>query len=73
MLSRDASFASGVTVLGDDPLLEQSPDIRIHAPVCPDVAEDDDIDSVDADDDIDSVDAVPVPVLRPPPGFEKFS
>ena len=55
-----------VTVLGDYPLLEQSLDIRIHAPVCPDVAEDNDIDSVDAVLD------VPVPVLRLPPGFEKF-
>ena len=63
---RRVSFASGVTVLGDDPLLEQSPDIRIHAPVCPNVAEDDYMDSVEA------VLGVPVPVLRPP-GFENFS
>ena len=54
-------------VLGDDPLLEQSTDIRIHAPVCPDVAEDDDMDGVEAVLD------VPVPVLRPPPGFERFA
>ena len=60
------SFASGVTVLGDDPLLEQSPDIRIHAPVCPDVAEDDDVDSVEVVLD------VPAPFLRPPTGFENF-
>ena len=37
------SFASGITVLGDDPILEQSPDILIHAPVCPDVAEAEDV------------------------------
>ena len=41
------SFAGAVTVLGVDPALEQSPvhmpvdhpDIRIHDPVCPDMAE----------------------------------
>ena len=63
---RRVSFASGITVLGDDPLLEQSPDITIHAPVFPDVAEDDDMDGVEA------VLEVAVPVLRPPPGFETF-
>ena len=61
------SFASGVTVLGDDPLVDKSPDIQIHAPVCPDIVEDEDMDSVEAVID------VPVPVLRPPPGFERFS
>ena len=32
---RRVSFASEVTVLGDDPILERSRDILIHAPVCP--------------------------------------
>ena len=64
---RRVSFASGITVLGDDPLSEQSPDITIHAPVCPDVAEDDDMDGVEAVLD------VAVPILRPPPAFEKCS
>ena len=58
---RCVPFASGVTVLGDDPLLEQSLDIRIHVPVCPDVVEDDDMDSVEALLD------VPVHVFQPPP------
>ena len=44
---RRVSCASGVTVLGDDPILEQSPDILIHAPVCPDVTEAEEMDSVD--------------------------
>ena len=64
---RRVSFASGVTVVGDDPLLDKSLDIQIHAPVCPDIVEDEDMDSVEAVID------VPVPVPRPPPGFERFS
>ena len=51
------SFDSGVTVLGDAPVVDQTPDIQIHAPVCPDVTEDADMDSVEAVLD------VPVPVI----------
>ena len=54
---RRVSFTSGVTVLGDNPPLEQAPD----------VVEDDDMDGVEAVLD------VPVPVFRPPPGVENFS
>ena len=42
---RRVSFASGVTVPGDDPILEHLPDILIHAPVCPDIAEAEEMDS----------------------------
>ena len=42
---RHVSFASGVTVLGDDPGLDHSLDILIHAPVCPYVAEAEEMDS----------------------------
>ena len=69
------SFASGVTVLGGDPTLEQSPDqipvdrpdIQIHDPVCPDIPEEGDMDISIAEPD------VPIPVLQPPPGFLHFS
>ena len=61
------SFASGATVLGDDPFLEHSPDILIHAPVCPDVAE------AEAMDSVEEVLDTHAPVLRPPPRFERFS
>ena len=44
---------------GDDPALEHSPDIQIHAPVCPEVAI--------------VWRQCWIPVLRPPPGFETFS
>ena len=60
------SFASGVTILGGEPSLEQSPDIRIHDPVCPDITEDDEMDIMNAELD------VPIPVLGPP-GFRQFS
>ena len=71
---RHVSFASGVTVLGGEPTLEQSPDqipvdrpdIQIHDPVCPDIPEEGDIDISIAEPD------VPIPVLRPPPGFCNF-
>ena len=61
------SFASGVTVLGGEPPLEQSPDIQIHDPVCPDITEEDEMDSMNAVPD------VPIPVLQPPPGFRQIS
>ena len=61
------SIASGVTILGGEPPLEQSPDILIHDPVFPDVAEEDEIDILGADPD------VPIPVLRPPPVVRQFS
>ena len=56
-------FASGVTILNSKPSLKQSPDMLIHDPVCPDVTEVDGMDILDAEPD------VPIPVLRPPPGF----
>ena len=61
------TFDSEVTVLGDDPVVSDSPDIQMHAPVFPDVAGDEEADSMEAARD------VPVPVLRPPPGFAAFS
>ena len=64
---RRISFASGITILGGEPPLEQSPDILIHDPVCPDITEADKMDIVSAERD------VPIPVLRPPPGFRQFS
>ena len=72
--SRRVSFASAITVQGAAPDSEQSPDrvpvdlpaIRIHGLVCPGIPEEDDMDiSVEVSD-------VPVPVLPPPPGFERF-
>ena len=53
------SFASGATIMGDEPPLEQSPDICIH--------EVDEMDIVSVETD------VPNSVLRPPPGFRPFS
>ena len=64
---RHVLFASGVTILGGELPLEQSPDILIHDPVCLDVAEEDEMDILGADPD------VPIPVRRPPPGFQQFS
>ena len=64
---RRVSFASDVTVLGGEPPVEKSPDILIHDPVCPEIAEEDEMDIVSAETD------VPIPVLRPPPGFRHFS
>ena len=48
-------------------MLEKSPDILIHDPVCPEIAEEDEIDIVSAETD------VPIPVLRPPPGIRNLS
>ena len=64
---RRVSFASGVTILGGRPPLEQSPDILIHDPFCADVTEEDEMDILGAEPD------VPIAVLRPPPGFRQFS
>ena len=64
---RRVSFASGVTVLGGDPPLEQSPDIQIHDPVCPDITEEGEMDIMSAEPD------VPNPILRLPPDFRQFS
>ena len=64
---RRVSFASGETVLGGRPQLDQSTDIQIHDPVCPDITEEDEMDIMNAEPDM------PFPVLRPPPGFRKFS
>ena len=58
---------SGVTILGGEPSLEQSPDIQIHDPVCPDITEDDQMDIINAEPDVH------VPILRPPPGFRQLS
>ena len=68
---RRISFTSGVTVLGDEPIVEQSSDkisvhrsdIQIHDPVCPDTPDVNDMDISDVPAD------VPIPVLRPPRGF----
>ena len=54
---RRVSFTSGITILGGEPPLKQSPDILIHGPVCPDVTEEDKMDIVSAEMD------VPIPVL----------
>ena len=64
---RRVSFASGVTVLGGEPTVEQStdqssmhrPDIQIHDPVFPDIPEEDDMDISLAKSE------VPLPVLKP--------
>ena len=64
---RHVLFASGVTILGGEPPLKQSPDILIHESVCPDITKEDKMDIVSAETD------VPIPVLRPPPGFRQFS
>ena len=69
------SFTSGVTVLGGETTLEQSPDqipvdrpdVQLHDPVCPDIPEDGDMDISIAEPD------VPITVLQPPPGFLHFS
>ena len=58
---RRVSFATGVTVLGDEP------DIQIHPPVCQDVVEAEEMDSVE------EVLDEPAPVIQPPPGFQRFS
>ena len=69
------TFASAITILGDDPDSEQSPErvpvdrptIQIHNLVCPDIPEGDDMDvSIEVSD-------VPVAVHLPPPGFKPFS
>ena len=68
------SFASEKTVLGVVPDSEQSPDrvpvdlpaIQMHDPVCPGIPEEDTMDvSIEVSD-------VHIPVLPPPPGFERF-
>ena len=41
--------------------MEKSPDILIYDPVCPEIAEDDEMDFVRAETD------VPIPVIRLPP------
>ena len=64
---RHVLFTSGVTVLGGEPPLKPSPDIQIHDPVCPDITEEEDMDSMNAVTD------VPIPVLRPQPEFRQFS
>ena len=64
---RRVAFASGVTILGGKPPLKQSPDILIHDPIGTDITEEDKMDIVSAETD------VPIPVLRPPPGFLPFS
>ena len=64
---RRVSFTSCATILGGEPPLEQSPDILLHDPVCPDVTEIDGMDILDAEPD------VPITVPHPPPGFRQFS
>ena len=68
------SFASGATVLGGEPTLEQSPDqisvdrpdIQIQYPVYPDIPEEGEMDISIVERD------VPIPVLRPHRGFCNF-
>ena len=64
---RRVSFASDVTVLGGAPPLDKSPDILLHDPVCPEIDEEDDMDTVCA------MTGAHIPVIRPPPGFRQFS
>ena len=49
---RRVSFASDVTVLGGAPPLDNSPDIVLHDPVCPEIVDKDDMDIVCATTDI---------------------
>ena len=53
--------------MGGKPPLEQSPDILRHDLVCPDITEEDKMDIVSEET------YVPIPVLRPPPGFQQVS
>ena len=58
---RCVSFASDITVL------DNSLDIVLHDPLCPDIVDEDDMDTVCATTDITA------PIVRPPPGFRQFS
>ena len=62
---RRVSFASVVSVLGGEPPVEKSPDIILHDPVSPEIIEEDEMDIVSTEKD------VPIPVVRPPPGFRQ--
>ena len=53
-----------VSVLGGEPSVQKSPDIMLHGP---EIIEEDEMDIVSTETD------VPIPVVRPPPGFRKFS
>ena len=64
---RRVSFARDVTVLGGAPPLYNSPDIILHDPPCPEIADEDDMDTIGATTDISA------PIVRPPLGFRQFS
>ena len=64
---RRVSFASDVTILGGAPPMDKSPDFLLHDPVCPEIDEEDEMDTLCATTD------APIPVVRPPPGFWQFS
>ena len=64
---RRVSFASNITVLGGAPPLDKSPDIILHDPLCPEIVDEDEIDTVGAMTNITT------PIVRPPPGFRQFS
>ena len=67
--SRRVFFASAIMVLVADPdrVPVDLPAIQIHDPVYPGIPEEDDMDvSFEVSD-------APVPMLPPPPGFERFS
>ena len=61
------SFTSDVTVLGGAPPQDNSPNIVLQDPPCPEIAEGDDMDPDGATEDITTT------VVPPPPGFRQFS
>ena len=64
---RRVSFASDVTVLGGAPPQDNSPNIVLHDPPCPEIAEGDEMDTGGVTEDITAT------VVPPPPGFRQFS
>ena len=61
------SFTSDVTVLGGVPPLDNPTDIELHNPLCPEIVDDDEMDTVCATTNITA------PIVRPPLGFRQFS
>ena len=64
---RRVSFASDVTVLVGAPQQDNSRDIGLHDPLCPEIVDEDEMDTVCATNDITA------PIVQPPPGFRQFS
>ena len=62
---RRVSFASDITVLGEDQPPVHLPDIVIHEPLRPEVIEDDVMDTVTGGVATDTS----APIIPPPPGF----